>query len=528
MSSRAYWKQREAENLGMNLKTEEQYQKELDRIYSDMMDEITKEIEGFYARYAKSEGITLAESKRRASRIDIEAYERKAARYVRDREFSKEANEEMRLYNATMKINRLELLKSSIGMELVRGFDRAQKLSGKALNDRAVQEFKRQAGILGESVKNGEKKANAIVNASFHNARFSDRVWMNQDLLKAELEKLLQRGLISGKGPKELSKEVRKLFGSKKSDAERLLRTELARVQTEAQKQSFERNGYTEYEFVAEPTACPICRALDGKIFLVRKMMPGENAAPMHPNCRCSCAAHSDSADYEAWLNFLEKGGTTEEWRRRKEKRMARSEREMAYIKDDGARKHGAVNLELVNAAKYHRKFEGLTGHKAADESAYREVMEILGARNNTEFEEIVAIDAKTGARIAKSTDAVMAGKKHMCGFSRGQLEELEIYGGEYEVIHNHPSSSPPSRDDIQKLFERKKQKSSTVCCHDGTVYRVEKLKAHEDIDSLIHEVYTECKIQYGHLDKRSIETRTTAALIEKLGRSGHVRFDRR
>lgn len=154
----------------------------------------------------------------------------------------------------------------------------AQELSNKALGDRTVQEFQRQVGILGTTVKNGEKRANAIVNASFHNARFSNRIWMNQDLLKAELEKLLKRGLISGKGSKELAKEVRNLLGSKKHDAERLLRTELARVQTEAQKQSFERNGYTEYEFIAEPTACPICRALDGKIFLVKKMMPGENA----------------------------------------------------------------------------------------------------------------------------------------------------------------------------------------------------------------------------------------------------------
>ena len=40
------------------------------------------------------------------------------------------------------------------------------------------------------------------------------------------------------------------------------MRTELSRVQTEAQKQSFERNGYTKYEFVALGSACEICTAL--------------------------------------------------------------------------------------------------------------------------------------------------------------------------------------------------------------------------------------------------------------------------
>jgi hypothetical protein len=43
-------------------------------------------------------------------------------------------------------------------------------------------------------------------------------------------------------------------------------------------------------------------------------MMPGENAPPMHPHCRCSTAAYEDSAEYEAWLDYLANGGTTAEW----------------------------------------------------------------------------------------------------------------------------------------------------------------------------------------------------------------------
>ena len=32
-------------------------------------------------------------------------------------------------------------------------------------------------------------------------------------------------------------------------------------------------------------------------------MLPGENAPPMHPRCRCSTAAYEDSAGYEKWLD---------------------------------------------------------------------------------------------------------------------------------------------------------------------------------------------------------------------------------
>ena len=89
-------------------------------------------------------------------------------------------------------------------------------------------------------------------------------------------------------------------------------------VNSEAQKQSFERNGFEEYTFLALGNACPICKGLDGKHFKVAKMMPGTNAHPMHPRCRCSISAYEDSEDYEAWLDFLDKGGTTEEWNRLK------------------------------------------------------------------------------------------------------------------------------------------------------------------------------------------------------------------
>lgn len=302
MNSHDYWKRREEEQLRHYITEETEYQKQIDKIYNYMMDQIQKEIDGFYGKYAKAEGITLAEAKKRVSKLDIEAYERKAEKYVENKTFTDEANEEMRLYNATMKINRLELLKANIGLELVDGFDELQKYYDEILTDRALEEFERQAGILGKSVQNNAEAAHAIVNASFHNAKFSDRIWMYQDMLKTELDTLIRQGLIQGKNPRELARHLTKRFGVAKSNAERLMRTELARVQIEAQKQSFERNGYDQYEFIALGGACPICRELDGEHLKVKDMMPGDNAPPLHPLCRCSVAAHMDDDEFEKWL----------------------------------------------------------------------------------------------------------------------------------------------------------------------------------------------------------------------------------
>ena len=58
--------------------------------------------------------------------------------------------------------------------------------------------------------------------------------------------------------------------------------TELRRAQTEVAKQSYEKNGNEKYEYMATgPHPCKICKGLDGKIFNVSDMMPGENAPPL-------------------------------------------------------------------------------------------------------------------------------------------------------------------------------------------------------------------------------------------------------
>ncbi|MBR0380835.1 MAG: minor capsid protein [Eubacterium sp.] len=320
--SRNYWRQREEEQRKKNLEDQKEYDERIKSIYQKAMDNIQKEIDSFYARYARKEGISLAEAKKRASKLDMEEYSRKAKRYVEEKDFSKEANDEMRLYNMTMKVNRLELLKANIGLELVDGFNDMQQFFDEKLTDRTVSEFKRQAGILGKTVTETEaaKRAKVLVNASFHNAKWSDRIWMHQDLLKGKLDSLLRTGLIQGRNPRELARELRKAFGASRSDSERLMRTEMARVQTAAQKDSFERNGFDRFEYICcgLPDACPVCRSLDGKKFSVEDMMPGENAPPMHPNCHCStAAAAADRKDFDAWLDAKAAGETDlgfEEW----------------------------------------------------------------------------------------------------------------------------------------------------------------------------------------------------------------------
>lgn len=443
MNSQEYWAKREAEALKHYITNEKAYEAEIKRIYEKMLDECTDQINTFYATYASKEGISLAEAKKRVKQADIAAYERKAKRYVKDKDFSAKANEEMRLYNTMMKINRLEMLKANIGLELVSGSDELDKFMGKILKGRTEEELKRQAGILGKTIKNNAQKAHAIVNGSFHSGTFSDRIWQYQDLMREELGALLQTGLIQGKNPRALTKDLKKYFigkdgkGGMRYCMERLMRTELARVQTEAQKQSFIRNGFEEYEFIVNGGCCEICEGLKGKHFKVEKMMPGENAPPMHPHCRCSTAAWSNRKEYDEWLDFLDKGGTTEEYNKTKTQKAAQTTIQKhkglsAKIGGDGVPEHDEpILLQTIDFNDKEKAIEVLTNF---EKSAKMEAVE-------------------TACVITKS------GKVYKCFgvkdrvFPDFDLKD-ELFGA--IVSHNHPTTETTfsfSRDDF-RLFQ--------------------------------------------------------------------------
>lgn len=318
-NNRLYWEKREQRQRELYMAEEAQQQKELEKIYAEMYRWAEQEINAFYGKYADAEGIDITEAKKRVTQADIEEYERLAKEYVKTKDFSDRANAEMRLYNATMKINRLEMLKARIGLHLVDGINTLDEYYEQQITDRTKDEIERQAGILGEtvSVADTTKRANNIVNATFFNATYSERIWSHQDRLKSMISIELQRGLIAGVGSREMAQRVKREFDVSASDAHRLMVTELRRVQTDVAMDSYKESGVEKYVYMAvNPRACPICREIDGKVFKVADAQPAKNAPPMHPRCHCTTAPYVDESEYNMWLEWLNKGGSTSEWKK--------------------------------------------------------------------------------------------------------------------------------------------------------------------------------------------------------------------
>lgn len=290
----SYWRNRVELEQKAAIKRDEDYATELKKMHDYYFNEIDKEIRTFINRYAEKNGnIPYSEVVARLDAMDVAAFSEKAKRYVEEKDFGAIANRELAIYNLKMRVSRLEALQQELDLQMIALANEEEKKTGNFLKEEYLQGLKSQAGILGVSegatVSTAMKQA---IDRNFNGATWSSRIWDRQNALRDIVKKATSDLLILGKNPTQIISKLRKEFGVSAHQAKRLAVTEGSRVAMAAQKDSLESQGYDEYEYIAEPSACKICAPLDGKIFKVENMESGRNCAPMHPFCRCSVAAH--------------------------------------------------------------------------------------------------------------------------------------------------------------------------------------------------------------------------------------------
>ncbi|EGP4763124.1 minor capsid protein [Enterococcus faecium] len=299
MTSQEYWIKREKEWQKQQIKDDKKRMAEIKSRMQYAQDAIQKEIDAQWDSFSNGQKITRSEAMKRASEMDVKAFARKAKKYVKEKDFSPTANQELKLYNLTMRVNRLELLKANIGLELISLFNELDKYFSNELTKAGMDELKRQAGILELTIseKGYLKLVEHVINSSFRADRFatfSEQLWMYQSELKADLDKLLVRSVTMGRNPKQLAPELSKFLTKEgrentKFNAQRLMVTETTRIQSGVQKESYLDADIEKYGWVTEPNACQLCKSIaaDGP-YLVSEMEVGKNMMPVHPFDRCS------------------------------------------------------------------------------------------------------------------------------------------------------------------------------------------------------------------------------------------------
>lgn len=307
----AYWKKRAQQEqawINQNLKNDDKFNQQLQSYYDRAIADINKTIDAEYDKFQDPETARKA-----VSQMDVQAYQNTAKQIVAKAEqmrkdgktvtygdFSDEVNARLKVYNATMRINRLENIKSQIGAEMLSANLDVQSAISDKLTDDYQAEIKRQAGIMGETTEGKlwtSKQVAKVVMTQTAGADFSKRIWANQDALKAELDGIISTGIIRGESPRKmatrLKAQIKDSVTNHKYVTERIARTESARVQYTVQIDSIKKNGYQYVQWFAEPKACAECSSIahadngygEG-IYKINKVpkIPDDT----HPNCRCS------------------------------------------------------------------------------------------------------------------------------------------------------------------------------------------------------------------------------------------------
>lgn len=498
--SNNYWEQREQKWIEQRIKNDNAYLNEMVKRYEELANSIQQQINGFYAKYASDTGLTMSEAVKKINTFDVKSFEETAAKMVAKKDFSQYANDRLKIYNATMKINRLEFLKAQLGLEITNATNKEELVFNDYLLKSYQDELKRQSGILGYH-KNVDLKQSAttVVNASFHGATWSSRLWINQDVLKAKLDTLLSRAMIQGTNPKQMIASLRaniaKEINNTTSVIENLVVTESARVQDVAQMESLKRNGFKFCKWIAEPTACKRCREIaesnnEHGIGVYR--LDDVPMIPEHPRCRCSKAAY--------WVD--------------EERYLLQNETTKITQKD--LKNNLTVDRDLVNSKSFHDKFERMNLRKSVKEMLYQTSLEMLEHRDGTNSEDIAAIDIRTGNRLFLNMSAIDESKVNP---TPEEYKLIENNDDKVILIHNHPLSGRPSWADIKTLQLGKKYiDRSIIIGHKGNVTEISLSKRNKDIIKAFKKWYNDY-IRDGFTKQESILKATDKLYEEKVFR---------
>lgn len=299
----------------MNL-TENFINRQLKRSYKDALTEVQAALNQMYQAFAKSEGITLQEAKKRLTGKELRTADLDAL-YLMVFENRKQLKEkldrlpgdivavmEQRLERFEKQLKRLsqkgylthlELTEAQLQSSILKLADRNQINMYEFMEEqyrdgyfRQVFETQKGLGFGVDFTAPDDAAVRKAVMKSWCKSHYSEKIWGQEKRLGEELRDALTVGLIRGDGVEEMTKRLTRRMEVSASNARRLVRTEAAYIHEQSELDAYAECGITEYQFLAtlDRRTSARCRELDGKVFLIKDAKVGVNYPPIHPNCR--------------------------------------------------------------------------------------------------------------------------------------------------------------------------------------------------------------------------------------------------
>ncbi|MDQ0269949.1 minor capsid protein [Cytobacillus purgationiresistens] len=310
--SKKYWESRSVQREMESQLIASKYLARMDESLREAQEDILKQIDTFYARYAKDNKVSLSEARKYLTAKELKDF--KNIDLKRFREMSLAGNPEYdRILNATSyraRISRLEALNMQIEMRMVElygGANGLQEYTYTGLTDvynnsyyRTMHDLHKTGTIIGVVAATSDSSMKEILSYNWSGKEFSKRIWGHQAATRQSIQKELERSFASGRSLQRTTKSIMDITNVSRSRAEALVRTESNFFHGLAAQNSYVDAGIERYEILStlDSRTSNICREQDGKIYKTKDYKPGETAPPFHVRCRTTTIPYFDESVY--------------------------------------------------------------------------------------------------------------------------------------------------------------------------------------------------------------------------------------
>lgn len=331
LTSAEYWRERANLREAAIWKKAGVFERAVAENAARTIEQIERDIRALYSRYATVEGLSLAEAYKELNATEVKNLH---ARLTRLHRKSGDAGIMREISRLSMKsrITRFEAMALSLQ-------ESASRMAGENVRivERAIEKMYREGRYrirfdVAKAVGRGnaslaqidEKAVARMIKMPLAGEYFSDRIWSNKKSLTAALQRTLTQSLAGGYSVAKATDLFRLNIEASKSNALRIVRTEIAHAVETANLDEYEELGVQEYQFIAtlDDRTSEICAALDGEHFPIEAAEEGVNYPPMHPNCRSTTVPYIEGGlesriarDLSTGKSYLmDRFETYEEW----------------------------------------------------------------------------------------------------------------------------------------------------------------------------------------------------------------------
>lgn len=302
--------------------------------FNEAQSKVTNELVAFYTKYAKDHQISYAEAKQSLNPKDKKSYDEQNQAYIdKAKKFpalTPNSDAEQKKLIASLKrqsakayVSKLQALQTNISKALTEGYMQADATYGEGLGDvyaanelTTTYDAQKQVGVGYSFTTVGGKGLSAATAIKWNGQNYSDKLWKHKSLLEATLAEVIPQQFVMGAGVEKATEAVMQAINTSKSNARRLVRTEVTFAANKGALDAYTQIGIKEYQFMAtlDLRTSEICAELDNQIFKTEDAQVGVNLPPMHPYCRSTTIPWFEADEFDSYLTdrVHRNGGKTE------------------------------------------------------------------------------------------------------------------------------------------------------------------------------------------------------------------------